>query len=687
MTMVAAVLVACVYLMFAPKMYTSSARLAIRSTAPSVMGQTSGASWENFLATQGEWISSSTILGVAASNPGMEDLSIFDKTDNRIKALKDGLSVEVGSGGGKAADTISVSFTSASPTDSMQVVNYIVDAYSKYQSMQRKSQQSDLEKTKELTLKDLDSKYAAIQQLSEQYNMLSPDGKDTGNVMTDRISSLATAAAQAHLETINSQGQYESAQERLASEPELAERLKHITPTSGLSDSAQDVTNLTNEMSVVRQRISDMRQQYMSDHPQVIAQQARLDQLMANYLATIKAHWQQSLRHEEQLNKALTDAKQEAIQLDKKSVELRRLVQERQHIQDVVDQLDKGIKDLTVADGTTSLNIGTLETAKAELTPSSPRKGKVVAIALAMGLLGGMGLTVLLEFRDQRMRSADEVRASLGVAVLGVIPQMQAALSSAARGTKVQTDPTSDIAEAYRTVRTSIYFGLPHESLRTILISSPLAGDGKSTLISNLAIAMAQAGRRVLVVDADLRMPTQHKIFDVESGPGFSGVLQGLVTVDNAIVHTGVDGLDLLPCGPLPRNPAEALNSQSFADVLADLATRYDHVLLDSPAMMAVADARICSAWCDATVLVLHGQRSSRRMARMARDGLIAVGANLVGVVVNDVTPGSDKHSFYADFGYGPDRDVPPEGKSTDLTRETAKRLGESMKSLRTGPR
>jgi capsular exopolysaccharide synthesis family protein len=267
-------------------------------------------------------------------------------------------------------------------------------------------------------------------------------------------------------------------------------------------------------------------------------------------------------------------------------------------------------------------------------------------------LIVGCGLALVSDWRDQRLRSSEEIQASLGLQVLGVVPEMVGAMSQSHRGMKVYMDPASDIAEAYRTVRTAMYFGLP-EDARTVLVTSPSAGDGKSTLVSNLAISMAQAGRRVLVVDADFRLPVQHKIFDVQVDVGLSAVMAGQASLDDAIIPTAIENLDLLPCGALPNNPSELLNSRAFAEVLGELAADYDCVLLDSPALMAVADARIASAWCDATVLVVHATRTNRKMAKMAREGLAAVGANIVGVVVNDVSLRDNQHGFYARFGYG----------------------------------
>jgi len=204
---------------------------------------------------------------------------------------------------------------------------------------------------------------------------------------------------------------------------------------------------------------------------------------------------------------------------------------------------------------------------------------------------------------------------------------------------------TSAVAEACRTIRTAIYFGAPKDRCRTVLVTSPASSDGKSTMASNLAITMAQAGKRVLLVDADLRLPTQHAIFGIRHEYGLSSVLDGKVTLDQAVQPTAVSGLEVLPCGPKPSNPAEVLNSSMFNELLEVLSERYDQVIIDSPPVMGIADARIIAAACDVTILVLRADKSTRRMSELARDGLGSVGANLLGIVINEVEP-SDGNGY-----------------------------------------
>ena len=220
-------------------------------------------------------------------------------------------------------------------------------------------------------------------------------------------------------------------------------------------------------------------------------------------------------------------------------------------------------------------------------------------------------------------------------------------------GQKVHLESRSVVAEAYRTIRTAVFFGAPKEDAKAIHITSPAPGDGKSTLASNLAITMAQAGQRTLVLDADLRKPVQHKIFEVDDDKGLSSVLAGRDTIEQAIRPGVVDNLDILACGPDVPNPSELLDSDVFRETLKKLTERYDRVIIDSPPVGPVADAQILAAICDITVLVLRAEKSTRRQAQHARDSLLSVGAQLLGAVVNDVQQRRGHYGYGSYGGYG----------------------------------
>lgn len=224
--------------------------------------------------------------------------------------------------------------------------------------------------------------------------------------------------------------------------------------------------------------------------------------------------------------------------------------------------------------------------------------------------------------------------------------------TSSGHGLEICNKPRSAVAEAYRTIRTAVFFGVPKDEAKTILVTSPAPGDGKSTLASNLAIAMAQAGQKTLVVDCDFRKPTQQAIFNCNNEKGISNVFAENLPLDQVIQHGPVAGLDIMTRGPEVPNPCELLNSEAFTRIIRKLTERYDRIIIDSAPVIAVADSQILSAISDVSILVLRAEKSTRRLSQQAMHLLQSVGARVLGVVVNGVPVGGGHYGYYYGYGY-----------------------------------
>jgi len=212
------------------------------------------------------------------------------------------------------------------------------------------------------------------------------------------------------------------------------------------------------------------------------------------------------------------------------------------------------------------------------------------------------------------------------------------------------TDPTSPVSEAYRTLRTNILFASLDNPLKTLLITSTDPGEGKSTTLANLAVVMAQAGNRVVAVDCDLRRPSLHRIFGVKNSAGLTTMMvEGQVMGQSPLQDTGVPNLSVLTSGPLPPNPSELLGSRRMGEVLAQLKSQADIVLLDSPPIIAVADAAILASKVDGVILVVQAYKTRRDFARKAKAILEKANANLLGVVLNNVRMDISLYRYYAE--------------------------------------
>jgi capsular exopolysaccharide synthesis family protein len=214
------------------------------------------------------------------------------------------------------------------------------------------------------------------------------------------------------------------------------------------------------------------------------------------------------------------------------------------------------------------------------------------------------------------------------------------------------TDPRSPAAEAYRTLRTNLYFSSLDRALETLLVTSAAPGDGKSTTLSNLAVTMARGEKRTILVDADLRRPALHKLFGVSNSQGLTTMaVQESALTEPPLVETGVDNLWLLPSGPLPPNPAEILGSRRMEEIIAALKTHADVVLFDAPPVIAVTDAAVLGSKVDGVLLVVSAGKTRREHALRAKEMLERVKVRLMGAVLNNAPPDQSMSSYYAAEG------------------------------------
>src|SRR5262249_17361129 len=267
---------------------------------------------------------------------------------------------------------------------------------------------------------------------------------------------------------------------------------------------------------------------------------------------------------------------------------------------------------------------------------------------LLLGILAGIGLAYLADLTDKSFRNPDEGRNRLGLPILGHISLFK---PDADTTRKIETGekaggallcalfkPKSVEAEAYRAVRTALYFATQGEGHRVLQVTSPNKGDGKSLMVGNLAISMARSGKKVLVIDADCRRPRQHKVFGLSNARGLTSVIADGCPWRDALQPTVVEGLSILTSGPVPHNPSELLTSPKFKELLETARPEFDYVIVDTPPLLAVTDPCVVAGRVDGLVLVLRLSRQGRPNAERAREILLSIGVKILGVVVNGIS-------------------------------------------------
>jgi capsular exopolysaccharide synthesis family protein len=302
-----------------------------------------------------------------------------------------------------------------------------------------------------------------------------------------------------------------------------------------------------------------------------------------------------------------------------------------------------------------------------------PETRRELFVAVIVGLMLGFGAAVLVDSLDRSIRKRGDIEPALGVPGLVVIPRLASAgpnrkgplkalpsrrLKHVSRSENQMldlvtiTDPRSPSAEAFRTLRTNLMFSQAVAEMRTLVVTSASPGEGKTVTASNLAVAFAQQGMRVLLVDCDLRRGRLHRVFGLSREPGMSDLVLGYETEENTTRQTSVAGLYVIPSGKLPPNPAEMLGGPHTKDKLAALTEGYDLVILDTPPLLAASDAAILATLSDGVIMVLRAGATETAAAQQSMQQLQAIGARVVGAVLNDPESEVAKYGAYYEYNY-----------------------------------
>jgi len=310
---------------------------------------------------------------------------------------------------------------------------------------------------------------------------------------------------------------------------------------------------------------------------------------------------------------------------------------------------------LSIVQGSSVNYLTVIEPAIVPTTPVSPKIEMNILLAAAFGLILTVAGAFFLEYLDDTVKTTDDAQRVLSLPTLGAITHI-APIKEPRDHVATAHHPRSPIAEAYRVLRTNIQFSSLTNPSATLLVTSAGPGEGKSTTAANLAVAMAQAGKRVILADTDLRRPAMHRFFEVPNNVGVTNLLlDENLDLETALARTGVDGLRVLTSGPLPPNPAELLGSPQMQKLIARLKEQADVVIFDSPPVLAVTDASVLAARVGATLLVIDAGRTRSEVCRRGKERLEQVGVKLLGVVLNKLSQKRAAGYYYYYYYYSSD--------------------------------
>jgi capsular exopolysaccharide synthesis family protein len=389
--------------------------------------------------------------------------------------------------------------------------------------------------------------------------------------------------------------------------------------------------------------------------------QASLDRQKKNLSQNIIDSYLSAVANEKYLAQALDEQKKEVNDIAEKSIQYNILKREVDTNKQLYEGLLTRMKEATVSAGLTASNVRIVDTAQVPKVPVKPRVALNLALGIVLGAAFGVGLAFLQEYLDNTLKTPDEVERLLRLPSLGLLPDYSPdgtgkgsdkRLATVKHGSDGAIAPAvqtgREAVEAYRSLRTSILLSA-NPVPKMLLITSAVPSEGKTTITVNLGAMLASLGSKVVIVDCDMRKPCCHRSTGVENKPGFVQCLTGHVELTDAILPVpGVPNLSVIPCGPIPPNPAEVLSSPVTPELFNKLRSQFEYVLVDSPPLLTVSDSRILSTLTDAVVLVTRAYSTPYDVVRRARELLYHTGARILGVALNSV----DVHK-QGGYGYG----------------------------------
>ena len=547
----------------------------------------------------------------------------------------------------KGSRLVNVNVISPDPAKAARVANAMAETFIAM-SMERKVEssvyaRSFLEEQIKTSKARLEESERSLNKYARANSILTLDEKTS--VINQTFTDYAAALSRAEQERLKAEAQYS---EMARSPATSAQVLDNKTVQAFKEQKAKLEAEYLVNLGV-----------YKPDFPKMLQTKAQIAELdlrikseVGAVLASVKAQFDAAKRQEDQLRGRLQDTRKEVLVAQDKGVDLSLLKREVDTNRQIYDNLLQRLKEVGVTSGVTASNISIVDRATAPLFPFKPNLTTNAGIGLAVGLLLGLGLVFLREHMDDSVKHADEVEALFGVPLLGFIPRLKKSKRKAeAIAMETVDDPRGSFAESYRSMRTALQFSTSDGAPRRLMVSSSVAGEGKSTTALALAVNFAQLGKRVLLVDADMRNPSLHKALGIANDHGLSNYLSGEGSRESLIRAGVIHNLSVMTAGPMPPSPVDLLMGPRLLRLL-DKAEEmgFDQVIIDSPPVLGIADALVLGNQIQSILFVVQAGSTRRSSVRDALRRLRTAGLLPLGIALTRTT--SEHGHYYGYEGY-----------------------------------
>lgn len=505
----------------------------------------------------------------------------------------------------------------------------------------------------------------ALLAYKEQHQIITNFSSDSENITAQKLASLNQQVVEAQSKRVEAETRYQQAL-AIENSPDLMDSIPDILNN-------ELVRNIKKMEVDIYNRMSELTRKYGANHPQIIAIQTELEELRKQkakeakrILGSLRNEYKLALAREESVKRAMEGQKTESLTMNKKAVQYGVLQRQAESSRNIYELLIKRFKETSLTEEMKTGNIRVVDRAEVPKEPIRPKKQLNLILALVVGLMGGVGLAFFIEYLDNSIKFPNEVKDDLKIPYLGPVPAFSGEITQEGVSEELVLihSPKSTASESFRGIRTGILFSSADTPPQVILITSAAPSEGKSSCAANIGMTLAMAGSKVVILDCDMRRPRQHKIFNCPRDIGISSVLVGTSPLSDVVIHTMVENLDLIPCGPIPPNPSEIVGSKKIKQLIDVLRKNYQHILIDSPPITAVTDAVLLSQATDSVLLVIRAGSTPKPVIQNGIEQLKNVNAHIMGAILNVIKTGRDSYYYYQYYYYyyGDDRDKKKSG-------------------------
>jgi len=542
---------------------------------------------------------------------------------------------------------VMISYLSPNPQFAALVTDSVAKAFiEETLNMKMEATRRTLEwmtKKAQVEAQQLEKAESALQAYMQANGIVTLENRIT--VTPEKLSELSTYLVRAESRRKELESLYRQVQS-VSTDPRAAETVAAIA-----SDPAMQA--LRAQIIEADKKIMELSNKYGAKHPAMEKATADLvllrdkrAQEISRIVQSIRNDYQLAMANENSLRAQMNSTRSEALQLNEKFIQYSALKREVDAGRQLYDALLLKLKEQSINEESQPVNLWIVEHAQIPGVPARPLKGVNLLVGLFLGLFGGIGLAFFLEYLDNKIKDPDETEKLLGAPVLSIVPMCRA--NQGEIEGIILREPLSSFAENYNILRSALLLSAADAPPQKIVITSPGVGEGKTSTAVNLALAMAQSEKNVVLIDGDLRKPRVHRTFKMANDIGLSTYLAGAHA--GGILKKGpLPNLSVITSGPVPPNPADLVASVRMSSLIDYLSEKFDFIICDAPPTLVVADARVLSRHFDGTILVVKAHQTTFEMAVRAAKSLQDVNAKMLGLVINGLDPKKSDH-YYGEY-------------------------------------